>query len=255
MSFTAAELMAIVLSRRLQDGDVVITGANAAIPTAAYRVAQELTAPGIVAINGPLGTIDPTIRTVPPSSADERLGVGRFNVRLLDTVAAETRSQIDVICLGALQVDRRGRCNLANVGDYDRPTLRGPGTLGLSLMATVPRVLMYINRHDVRTFVERVDFVSAHSIRSGGLGLELIVTPLAVLGPDPDNGHVRLISIHPGVSQQEVRERTGFDLGPAQEVPVTSLPSAQEEAALHALDGEGILAGLDREGTGRRYGP
>jgi glutaconate CoA-transferase subunit B len=246
VNFSPAEIMAVVLSRRLVDGDVVITGANAAIPTAAYRLAQQLHAPRIVAINGPLGTIDPTMETVPASSADPRLRDGRFNITLLDTVAAETRSQIDVICLGALQVDGSGRCNLAVVGDYRAPALRGPGTLGLSLMATVPRVLMYLSRHDRRTFVEHVDFVSAKSLRDDGTGLDLIVTPLAVLAADPERRRLRLRSVHPGVAVTDVVARTGFDLGPVDDVRVTELPTPAEAESLRRLDPDGTLRATER---------
>lgn len=243
MSFSDAEIMAIVLSRELADGDVVITGTNAAIPTAAYRVAQRLRAPRIVAINGGLGTVDPVVGEVPPSSADERYRRGRFNISLADTVRAEMRGLIDVICLGALQVDSLGRCNLAVVGDYERPTLRGPGTLGLSFMATVPRVLMYVTRHEPRTFVEAVDFVSAESLQPDGRGLGVIVTPLGVLAPDARRERLRLRSIHPGVDLDELVGRTGFDLGIEGPVPLTPLPDAAEAEALATVDAGGSLRG------------
>lgn len=241
MTLAPSELTAVALSRALADGDVVITGTNAAIPTAAYRMAQRLHAPGIVAINGPHGTVDPRARTVPESSADIRMRDGRFNVPLVDTVRAETRGLIDVICLGALQVDATGRCNLAVVGDYEAPTLRGPGTLGLSLMATVPRTLLYITRHEPRTFVESVDFVSAEGLQPDGRGIQLVVTPLAVLAPDADRERLVLRSVHPGASVDRVVAATGFDLGAGPDVPETEAPSAGELAALRAVDTDGAL--------------
>jgi glutaconate CoA-transferase subunit B len=244
--WSRAELMSVVLSRQLSDGDVVITGTNAAIPAGAYRMAQKLGAPTLTGISGGLGTVDPTAAVVPPSSADQDLLDGLFNIPLPEIVRMEVGRRIDVIFLGALQVDRRGRCNLAAVGPYDAPTLRGPGTLGLSLVAVVPKTLMYITRHDPRTFVESVDFLSAEGLRPDGAGLQAIVTPLAVLGPAAGGEEVGLISVHPGVSIEEVVARTGFDLE-VEGVGETPAPSAEELAVLREVDRRGQLRHLDLE--------
>jgi glutaconate CoA-transferase subunit B len=241
--YSRAELMAIVLARHLSDGDVVITGTNSSIPTAAYRVAQRLHAPGIVAISGAAGAVDPTARVIPPSVGDEALRAGRFLIPFPDIVRAEVAGLIDVIFLGAMQVDRRGRCNLVAVGPYQAPRVRGPGTLGLSLMSTVPRALMYLTNHERRTFVESVDFISAEGLRPDGGGIQAIVTPLGVLGPTEGRDALRLHSFHPGVVAEEVQERTGFDIDIAR-ASATPSPTARELAALRAVDTAGFLRGL-----------
>lgn len=242
--WTPAELIATVLSRRLEDGEVVITGTNAAIPAAAYRMAQLLDSRRLTAISGGLGTVDPVARVIPPSSGDEALLAGTATIPLPEIVRLEVRGLIDVIFLGALQVDRRCRCNLAVVGDYDRPRLRGPGTLGLSLVARVPKTLIYLTRHDTDTFVESVDFVSADGLRGG---VQAVITPLAVFEPDPERTQLRLVSVHPGIEPREVAARTGFplDLGAA---AVTAEPSAAELEALRSVDRAGQLreAGLTK---------
>ena len=243
MTWSVAELMAIVMARELRDGDVVVTGTLAAIPTAAYRSAQKLGASRLVAMNGALATIDPSAAVVPPSSADEELRQGRFNLDLRDVTWLQTRGSLDVVFLGALQVDRHGRCNLALIGDPERPTLRGPGTLGVSMMAVVGRSFMYLTTHDPRSFVEQVDFVSASGLRPGG-GLSLVVTPIAVLGPDPSGEHLDLISVHPGRSVEEVTARTGFELR-RDGVPETPAPSATELEALRSVDTAGVLRRLE----------
>lgn len=245
MSWSRAELMAIVLARALRDGDVVLTGTNASIPTAAYRTAQRMRAPRVVALNGAHGTVDPSAEVVPLSSADEELIRGRFNMRLADIVTGEMRGLFDVVFLGALQVDRRGRMNLALIGDHERPRLRGPGTLGLSISAVVPRSLMYLTRHDERTFVESVDFVSADGLRHDG-GIDLVVTPLCVLGPTPERDALRLISLHPGVSFETVQSRTGFALD-RDGVGETPRPAADELETLRSVDTDGALRAMSFE--------
>jgi glutaconate CoA-transferase subunit B len=152
---------------------------------------------------------------------------------LAATLADQVRGLADVICLGGLQVDRGGRVNLAVVGDYARPELRGPGTIGVSLIARLERTFLYFTQHDPRTFVERVDFVGAEGLRGGGRGLEVIVTPMAVLGPVEDGGRIDLISIHPGFGFEEVQARTGFELDPAR-AEVTEAPGEDELAALRS---------------------
>jgi glutaconate CoA-transferase, subunit B len=240
MSYSTAELMAVVLARALGDDDVVLTGTNAAIPTAAYRTAQRLGVSGLVAVNGAFGTIDPSAAVVPDSSADEALLTGRFSIGLPEIVRGEVRGLFDVVFLGAMQIDQLGQLNLVCVGDYDRPAVRGPGTLGLSMAAAIDRTLIYLTRHDARTLVESVDFVSARTLRGDGRGLGLIVTPLAVLGPTAACDRIDIVSVHPGVDPAEVAANTGFalEMAAAEETP---RPTSAELEALRAADSAGTL--------------
>lgn len=234
MSWSVDELMAVVFARRLKDGDVVVTGTNAAVPLLACEVARRASGKRITSLIGATGTIDPSCQDVPRSGADERFIPGRFAMGLATAVHDQLRGLVDVIFLGALQVDLRGRCNLTAVGPYARPTLRGPGSIGLSMMATVRRTFLIFGRHDPRIFVEEVDFVSAEGLRPDGGGLAVVVTPLCVLTPDPARSRLVLESIHPGVSFADVQRSTGFRLDPAC-AGTTPPPTAGELAALRAV--------------------
>lgn len=231
MSYATAELMAVAMSRALREGDVMVTGTNSSITCAAAAVARGCGRPRVRTLIGAFGTIDPSAERVPQSGGDQTFLPGRLVTRMAATLADQVRGLPDLICLGALQVDRRGRVNLAVVGDYERPALRGPGTIGVSLLATLPRAFLYFEHHDPRTFVEAVDFVGGEGIRADGGGIEVIVTPLAVLGPVEDRSRIDLLSVHPGVSFDEVQERTGFPLDPARARP-TEPPAGRELAAL-----------------------
>ena len=235
--------MAIVIARALRDGDVLVMGTNAAIPLAAARTAQGLHAPRVTVMIGAHGTIDPTAGVAPLSGGDEAFLGGRFTTSLASGVGDQLRGLADVIFLGALQVDRVGRCNLAVIGDHARPLLRGPGTVGLSLIATVKRTIMFFTRHDRRMFVEAVDFLGAEGLRADGGGIELIVTPLAVLGPTPGRDRLDVVTIHPPVSFEELQDRTGFALDRAA-ATTTPEPSARELAALRATTAGTALAGM-----------
>jgi glutaconate CoA-transferase subunit B len=229
MNCSVDELMAVVFARRLKDGDVVVTGTNAAIPLLACEVARRASGKRITSLIGATGTIDPSCADVPKSGADERFIPGRFTLGLATGVHDQLRGRVDVIFLGGLQVDLRGRCNLTAVGPYAKPTLRGPGSIGLSMMATVPRTFLIFGRHDPRIFVEEVDFVSAQGLAPNGGGLAVVVTPLCVMAPDPARSRLVLESIHPGVSFAQVQQSTGFRLDPA--CAGTTAPPTEEELA------------------------
>lgn len=240
MNYSRAELMALVFARALRDGDVVVTGTRATLPSAAYRVAQLCGKARVTALIGGTGTLDPSVEPVPESGGDQRFLSGRVTLDLATGIADQLRGLIDVIFLGALQVDRHGRINLAVVGDYQRPRLRGPGSIGLSMVASVKRCFMFFDSHDPRVFVEHVDFVSGETI--GGDRELLVVTPLGVLGSAPGRDTLELKSLHPGVAFEEIQQRTGFDLDHRAYVP-TPAPSAEELAALRSLpDGRRLAA-------------
>jgi len=239
MSFSTAELMAVVLSRHLRHGDMMVTGTNAAITRSAAHVAQS-EGRRVATVIGAFGTVDPSAERAPASGGDQRFLPGRLDSSLATVVGDQVRGLADVICLGGLQVDRLGRVNLAVVGSYEKPTLRGPGTVGIALIATVKRTFLYFMQHDPRTFVETVDFLGGQGLRADGGGIEVIVTPLAVLGPVEDRSRIDLRSVHPGVSFEEVQARTGFvlEVGRAR---TTEAPSESELQALRAYpDGRSL---------------
>jgi len=151
---------------------------------------------------------------------------------LTDVIDFEARTEIDVFFAGGLQIDKHGNCNLVGVGDYNKPKVRGPGTVGLAFLSRARRYMIYTMAHSKRTFVEKVDFVSGTGNPS------LIVTPLCVMGFDKDK-QVRLISTHPNVDTKDVVENTGFELI-TDDVKVTEGPSAEELKIMRRLDPLGV---------------
>ena len=231
MGYSVAQLMACVFARALTDGDTLVMGTNARIPASAWQIARACGKPRVRALIGASGTLDPSARTVPTSGADQAFVPGRAVLGLARGVEDQLRGFADVIFLGGLQVDAYGRINLCVVGDYANPRLRGPGSIGLSLAATIPRVFLFFERHDPRVFVESVDFVSGDVLGSGGE--LLVVTPLGVLGAPCGAKRLTLVSAHRGVDIDTLQECTGFELDTSNTI-VTPAPSAAEHAALAA---------------------
>ena len=249
--YAPAELMAVVMARAFRDGEVVVMGAVPALPLAACLLARRRHAPNLWSIVGGSGTVNPEPEALPASSCDPALARAPSALPLTEVVLLEGRGDaLDVFCAGGLQIDAHGNCNLICVGPWDRPTLRGPGTVGLPFLPAVRRSVLYTMNHTPRTFVERVDFVSGPGHPAGpgegpseGEGPSLVVTPLAVMDFDPMSRRMRLASVHPGVEVEEVRRATGFELPGPDPVPVTPPPTGEELAELRRIDPTGVLRG------------
>lgn len=254
LPWSSSELMAIELAAHLRDDDVAVMGTASALPQVACRVAQLTHAPGLWFIAGGTCSVNPHLGPVVPSCGDYDLLRADTALPLSDVVLMEGRGDVlTVFFAGGLQIDAYGNCNLVAVGEWSRPTLRGPGTVGLPFLSRVGRVLIYTPSHNRRTFVERVDFLSGPGFLGGpaewasaglsGGGPALVVTPLCTMGFDPDSLRMRLVSVHPGVEVDQVRDATGFDLLIGDSTPVTAAPTSEQLSILRDVDTDGLLKG------------
>jgi acyl CoA:acetate/3-ketoacid CoA transferase beta subunit len=87
-------------------------------------------------------------------------------------------------------------------------------------------------RHSTRTFVPELDFTT-----SLGERVRVVVTDLGVL--EPRNRELTLVATHAGVSVDDVRAATGWELKVAPDVGGTEPPTDEELAALRALETKG----------------
>jgi len=185
----------------------------------------------------------------------ERIIRGHDEIQLS---AGGPRQHCNVFFLGAMQVDKYGNQNISIRGTIDKPIFRGPGIIGLQTFATyMKRYYIYTRNHDTRTFVDEVDFISAPGYKnkygdrkSWGFvdhgwnpnGPEEIITPIAVMDFDEETKHMRLKSVHPGHTVDEVKKKTGFDLIIPDKVPETDPPTEEEITLLRTqIDRQGAL--------------
>ena len=136
--------------------------------------------------------------------------------------------RVQVAFLGAAQVDRFANLNSTVIGDYEHPRTRLPGAGGAPEIATGCEEVVVIAPHSPRTFVERLDFRTTTGERTTA-----VITDLGVL--EPRDGELTLTSVHPGVTLDQVREATGWELRVADRVAVTEPPTAAERDALEEL--------------------
>jgi glutaconate CoA-transferase subunit B len=136
--------------------------------------------------------------------------------------------RIQVAFLGAAQIDRHANLNSTVIGDYDHPRTRLPGAGGAPEIATGCEEVVVIAPHSTRTFVDRLDFLTTTGGRT-----TLVITDLGIL--EPRDGELALTAVHPGVSAEQVSDATGWDLRVAEQLAVTSEPTADELSALREL--------------------
>jgi acyl CoA:acetate/3-ketoacid CoA transferase beta subunit len=156
------------------------------------------------------------------------------------------------VVMGGSQIDALGNQNFAAIGDMQRPRTQLLGFRGAP-GNTVNNVTSYwVPSHNPRVFVERVDVVTGVGFdRAAAAGpaatrfhaLRHVVTNLAVLDFETPDRRMRLRSVHPGVSVDDVTAATGFDLVVPDDVPVSRAPTADELAILERIDPEGARFG------------
>jgi glutaconate CoA-transferase, subunit B len=249
MTSTPAELLAVMGSRELKDDTTVFAGVG--VPLLAAALAHQRHAPKLtMVIEG--GIIGPQIKPGRlPISTNEMRAAHRAQMLpgITDTFLFAQRGFLDYGFMGGAQIDMYGNINTSVVGaDYWKPKVRLPGTGGANDIASLCREVIILTAHEKRRFVPKVDFVTSPAwlggdgsrMKSGLLfgGVSRVVTTLGVLGFDARTRRMRLDAVHPGVTVEQVRENTGFELLQAAEIPTTPPPTEDELTMLRALDPE-----------------
>lgn len=239
----AADHLVTAMARLVRDGELVLTGVASALPVLAVALARATHAPRATHVTA-VGAVNPRLgdgAPAPVSSVDPRL-LERCEARLVltDILDLARQGRVDAMFFGAAQVDALARLNLTCIGEPARPRVKLPGPAGSASVRTlVRRVIVVAPRHTPRTFVPAVDFVT--SAPAPANEETWVVSDLAVLRLV--DGRLALTACRPGVSEDEVRRATGFDL-PGAGTAVEPPPSATERAALDRLDPEGIRCRL-----------
>ncbi|MGW6441885.1 CoA-transferase subunit beta [Lentzea sp. NPDC055074] len=186
------------------------------IPSLGAKLARLTTEPDLLLSDGEAFLLT-------PESAVE----GWLPYRKVFDVVAHGRRHV---VMGANQVDRFGNQNISAIGDHARPTRQLLGFRGAPGNTVNHRTSYWVPRHSTRVLVEAVDVVSGVGYdRAAGPfhDVHRVVTNLAVLGFDTPDHSMRILSVHPGVSVDEVRKQTSFPLV-AEDVVETRLPTDEE---------------------------
>jgi acyl CoA:acetate/3-ketoacid CoA transferase beta subunit len=152
---------------------------------------------------------------------------------VFDVVAAGRRH----VMMGASQIDRFGNQNISAVGDWAKPKVQLLGARGAPGNTVNHTTSYWVPGHTARVFTEQVDFVSGvgyDRARAAGRVVQdfheirVVVSNLGVFDfQTPDNA-MRVRSLHPGVTVDEVVAATGFELAVGTDLEESRLPTDQE---------------------------
>jgi glutaconate CoA-transferase subunit B len=248
-AYTASDLMVCAAARTLRDGQVVFVGIG--LPNQVCNLARRLHAPGIVLVyeSGAVGAVP---ERLPVSIGDPSLATGSLAVVPMTDIFwyLLQGGHIDVGFLQGAEIDRGGNLNTTVIGDYAQPTVRLPGSGGACEIAILAREVTVIMPQTRRSFREQVGFVTSPGHLGGGearrrlgypgAGPTRVITDLATYGFA--GGEMTLVSLHPGVTLEEVRAATGWELAVPDEIETTAPPTAAELATLRGLTGASAVS-------------
>lgn len=248
IDYNPAELTVVVGSRLLKDGQIVFAGAGLPLVSAVH--AQNMHAPTL-AIMFEVGGVAPQIKVgALPRSANEARSVRRSvsTPPTIDMLLYLQRGLVDVGFLGGAQVDQYGNLNSSLIGTREKPIVRLPGSGGANDIASSANQVFIIIYHEKKRFVPKVDYLTSPGWLTGGRsfeeaglvggGVQQVITNLGILDFHPETRKMRIAGLHPGITIDDIRAKTGFELEVAPKLTTTEPPSKAELELLRDLDPE-----------------
>jgi glutaconate CoA-transferase subunit B len=248
-NITTDEIMVYIASHSFKDEKVALVGTG--LPMIAAFLAKLTHAPNCKLIFES-GVMDSRSRHM-------ATGVGDFPLvsravktsSLFDSLSLLQRGNIDLGFLGAAEIDPYGNINSTVIGDYKSPKVRLPGSGGANDIASLAKRVVIMVKHQKRKFKEKLHYVTTPGFLEGpqsrekyglqGQGPERVITDLGVFAFDNQSKRMKIESLHPGVTLEQVKENTGFELGGIEEtIPTTELPSEDILQKIRSLDPNGI---------------
>jgi acyl CoA:acetate/3-ketoacid CoA transferase beta subunit len=224
--FTRAEVCAVACADLFADDGEILASPMGMMPVLGARLARLTSNPDLLISDGEAYLLAET----PPIGGASPLEGWLPYRKVFDVVAAGTRH----VVMGANQIDRFGNQNISCLGPHDRPTRQMFGARGAPGNTVNHRTSYWVAKHARRVFVESVDFASGvgYDRATGSAGrfhdVHRVVTNLAVLDFNTPDHTMRVASVHPGVTVEQVQEQTGFPLVVPDDVAVTREPTDEE---------------------------
>ncbi|MGW1891933.1 CoA-transferase subunit beta [Streptomyces sp. NPDC002004] len=233
---TRAEYCVIACAEVWRDGGEVLASPMGLIPSVGARLARRTFAPDLLLTDG-------EAMLVGPDGTPE----GWLPYRMHLTMVTGGRRHV---MMGASQIDRYGNQNISCIGDWERPARQLLGVRGAPVNTLNNPTSYWVPRHSRRVFVERVDMVSGVGYDNAAAAgpsatrfhrIARVVSDLGVFDFATPDRSMRLASLHPGVTVEEVREATGFALAEPDAVPYTRTPTPAElRLVREVIDPQGL---------------
>jgi len=229
---TRAEYCAVACAEVFRGDGEIMASAFGTAPALGARLARLTFAPDLVLTDGDAALVD----GAPPLGARPSALVLESHMpyrRVFDVVWSGRRNLI----MMASQIDRTGNQNISAIGPWAQPKAQLVGVRGAPGNTVNHSTSYWVPNHSPRSFVEQVDVVSGVGYaRAEAAGpsatrfheIRFVVSNLGVFDFATPDRVMRLASVHPGVTVDDVVAATGFELVVPDAVPETRMPTVEE---------------------------
>ncbi len=246
--FTRAEVCAVAIAETFRgDGEILVSPIGN-LPSIGARLAKLTFAPDILMTDG-VAFLIANVQPVGGAKGPEPIVEGWMPYRSVFDVVWSGRRHV---VMGATQIDRYGNQNIACIGPFEKPKAQLLGMRGAPGNTINHTTSYWVPNHGPKVFVEKVDVVSGVGYdRAAALGpvasrfheVRRVVSNLGVFDFNGPDHRMRLVSIHPGVSVNDVVQNTGFELVIPADVPQTRSPTGDELHLIReVIDPKGVAA-------------
>ena len=252
--YNVREFIAFTGASVMEDKKCAFVGTG--LPMIAGMLAQKTHAPNLLIIFE-AGGVGPRLPELPISVGQALTYQGGVQASSMhDVMSICQAGYVDYGFLGAAQIDRYGNLNTTCIGDHDHPKARLPGSGGANDIASFAHKTILINGgQSKRTFVNKLDFLTTPGYLDGpgarekvglarGTGPFRVITQLALFGFDDKSKRMKLISLHPGITLEEVKDNCSFDIIIPEKYDISAEPTDHDLDILrNQIDPTGMLIG------------
>lgn len=231
--FTRAEVCAVAIAETFRgDGEMLVSPIGT-LPMIGARLAKLTFEPGILMTDG-VASLVANVQPVGGGTGPDPIVESWMPYRAIFDLLWSGRRHV---MMGATQIDRYGNQNIACIGPFEKPKAQLLGMRGAPGNTINHPTSYWVPNHSAKTFVAKVDVVSGLGYdRAAALGpvasrfheIRRVISNLGVFDFETADHRMRVRSIHPGVTIEDIAQNTGFELEIPADVPPTRAPTDEE---------------------------
>jgi glutaconate CoA-transferase subunit B len=242
--YTLAELMIVAAAEAFRDdGEVLATGIGV-LPRLAASLAMKTFNPDLMMTDSEAYVLsEPNPISGRTSHEGQKQETWMGFSRIFDNVWSGKRHAM----VGPSQIDKYGQSNISALGGtHAKPKIQMLGARGFPGNSISHANSFFVPSHNTRVFVEgECDMVCSIGYNPARLpkgyqlddiDIRLVITDLCVMDWNGPYHMLRLVSVHPGITVQQVLDNTGFEIHVPADVPTTPAPTVGQLEILRELD-------------------
>ena len=224
------DVVAVAIAEAFRGDGRILASPMGPLPKLGVRLAAATFSPGLLLTDGVATLVD--LEGKPE-------GYMPYS-RVFDVVWGGKRH----VMMGASQLDQHGNQNISCIGAHEQPKVMLLGVRGGPGNTVCHPTSYFVARHSKKVFVPAVDMISGVGPSRGAREIRCVVTNLGVFDYGGPGQTMRLQTLHPGVTVEEVVENTGFAVAIPPDCPRTPLPTDEQRAWLEGQDPDRAIRGM-----------